>query len=378
MKYLVVTSNTQGHFMEYLHHIAVHFDYFHHELYMGVSDSMQGRLSLLQWPDERNLHWLFIDEKKVRTHHPIIDSYQLTRETAKLCRNVEPDHILFLELMSVMPFGLYLLPRNVKISGILYNIYLYSWKRDGVLKKALNALKMIFMVKSHALQRAFILNDKVAPILMNRIWHTKKFHFLTDPYVAFGYGGFTDIRRQYHISSSKTLFIHLGNLSLRKGTLTIFDIIADMSDSLRQQSCFIIAGKVEAEIIDDFYSLYKQWNEKVQLLIFDQFCSYEFFCALCKAGDYMVLPYKETCCSSGLIAYAAQFNTPVIIPAGGMVPKLVRRYRIGIVLNGDFVKSFIDALPGLIDGEVKNTNDYIREHTIEKFIYDIALPSVDS
>ncbi len=372
MRYLVVTSSVRGHFMEYIHHIATSCNYNKNELFIATSDDIKEKLPLLTWPKNQKLHWVFFVGSHVRTGKPLRDAFILTREVGKICKNLEPDQIIFLELMSVMPFCLFLLPRHIQLSGIIYKIYLYRWKQNNFLRKCEDALKYCLMSKSKTLNKIFILNDRTVPVFLNKLWKTDKFFYLSDPCVTINQTHRSDFRKQNGIDSSQLLFIHFGDISKRKGTNLLFEIISRMTEEQRQHSCFVIAGKVDNGIKMEFYESYEYWKQNANLMVFDYFCPYDFLGDLCRVADYIVLPYMFSSHSSGVIGYAARYNTPVILPDGGMVSKLVKRYHLGKVLKGDFVEAFIDAFPLFSSKNVECSDEYLKEHTVSEFV-DVIL-----
>lgn len=372
MRYLAFVTNIHGHFMEYIHHIAMSIaksavD----ELYIVVPETIKEKQNLFQWPDTANIHWVYFEEKRLKTGRPLRDAYYSSKELSRICREVKPQQIILLLLFATMPFLPFMMPRGCKISGIIYNIYLYRWRRQGILMKFQDVIKYFMLSRMKVFNKVFILNDATSTAMLNKIWHTDKFTYLIDPYLPLDKDKITDCRKELGISTDKTVFSHIGSITRRKGTLYIFDIITKMKQSDRDKSCFVFAGRIWGDVREDFYRQYATLRDTVQIIVKDEFCPYEFFGQLCMSSDYIVLPYMNTCNSSGIIAYAAQFSTPVIVPAGGMVPKLVRRYHIGKVIGGDFTESFISELPAFYSKQINGSDQYLREHTIEEFTAQI-------
>ena len=64
--------------------------------------------------------------------------------------------------------------------------------------------------------------------------------------------------------------------------------------------------------------------------------------------------------SSGSIAYAAQFNKPVYVPSTGLLSKLVKKYKIGKVVDDFSDVSFLN-------DKIDINSNYCIDHTVEKF-----------
>ena len=374
MKYLVFVTNIHGHFMEYIHHIAVKLASSNDdELFIAVPDIIKEKRELFKWPDVPNIHWVYFDEKKVRTGKVFRDAFYSARELSSICKKNKPDQVILLLLFATMPFLPFMLPKGCKVSGIIYNIYLYRWQREKLIMKIQDVIKYFMISKMKVFNKVFILNDAASALKLNKIWKTDKFTYLVDPYVPLEKEKIFNCREKLGISPDKIVFLHIGSITRRKGVLYLFDIISKMPQEARDKSCFVFAGKIWGDVKDDFYSQYEKLNDNIQMIVFDEFCPYEFFGQLCYSSDYVVLPYMNTCSSSGIIAYASQFKTPVIVPDGGMVPKLVRKHRIGKTVKGNFVTTFIKELPYYFSKELKGSDIYLKEHTIEIFSNQILL-----
>lgn len=372
MRYLVFVTNIHGHFMEYIHHIAMEIsNSTRDELYIAVPETSKEKMGLFKWSNTANIHWTYFEERRVKTGRPLRDAYYSSKELSRICRMVKPDQIILLLLLASMPFLPFMIPTGCKVSGIIYNIYLYRWKRQSIFMKIQDMVKFFMLSRIKVFNKVFILNDAMSSTMLNKIWHTDKFAYLADPYVELAKGNIVDCREELGIDKGKILFSHFGSITRRKGTLYIYDIISKMSQQDRDRCCFVFAGKIWNDVKDDFYRQLETWKNYVQIIVRDEFCPYEFLGRICMSSDYVVLPYMNTCNSSGIIAYAAQFSTPVIVPAGGMVPKLVRTYHLGKVLSGNFTEAFINELPNLFAKKIQGSNQYLKEHTIEKFTAQI-------
>ena len=368
MRYLVFVTNIHGHFMEYIHHIAIKVaESSKDELYIAVPDSIKENQNLLSWPENTNIHWVYFEENKVITGKVLRDSYYSARELSRICRLIKPEQVILLLLFATMPFLPFMLPKGCKVSGIIYNIYLYRWKRQGILMKIQDFIKYFMLSRMSVFNKVFILNDSVSASRLNKIWKTEKFTYLVDPYVPIDKAKITDGRKKMGISPDKTVFLHFGSITRRKGVLYIYEIISKLKKEDRNKCCFIFAGKIWEDVKDDFYKQYKALKDVVQIVVYDEFCPYDFFGQLCLSSDYVVLPYMNTCSSSGIIAYASQFLTPVIVPEGGLVPKLVKKYHMGKTIKGNFVESFLKELPVFFSGQIKGSDQYLQEHTIDIF-----------
>lgn len=368
MKCLVFTTNIYGHFVEYIHHLCVAAaETNDRQLYIYVPSTFLEKKELLSWPDTKKIHFDYYEEAEVDTGNYFRDSYNAARILGKKTKEIRPDSILLLAMMQVMPFVVFFVPWRIKVSGIIYNIYLYKWKKESFVRKVEDAVKYLLFSKCPLFGSVFILNDSVSAKILNRIWRTDRFIYLPDPCPNLISEKLQNIRSVLNIPEGKKVFLHFGSLTRRKGTLNVFDIISGLSEEIQKNTCFVFAGRIWDDLRDDFYQKYELLKDKTQIIVYDQFCTYEFFGSLCKSSDFIVLPYMNTSNSSGIISYGSLFGVPVIVPANGMVPKLVRKYKMGIVVKGDFVEEMVDIMPMLLKSTIISSDMYVKCHTIDEF-----------
>ena len=176
-----------------------------------------------------------------------------------------------------------------------------------------------------------------------------------------------DIKEDLNISKQDNLFIQIGQLSFRKGTLEILDALRLMSSDEVEHNYFFFAGKVASEIHESFYSKVDQLKDKgVHLYIKDEFVSFEFLNSLCSSCDCMLTPYKNTSQSSGAIGYAAQYGKPVIGPSKGLLGYLIKHYKLGYQVNMVCAKELYQAITSF--KRVPVPDDYVKDNQMNDFL----------
>ena len=211
----------------------------------------------------------------------------------------------------------------------------------------------------------YILNDEESTNVFNEIYHTNKFRFIPDPVPEIDITKCLNIRKDLNIPEEHKVYLHFGLMSERKGTLEILKAIEISSKSELNDVTFIFAGILDKGIKDEFVSLQDRIRDRVNILVFDQFCSYEFLFNLCFTCDVILMPYKLTSLSSGVIGYAAVFSKPVIGPSDGLIGNIIRKYNLGY------------CLPKITTAEIKKAfstdiavseNNYTRDNGLNGFI----------
>lgn len=118
----------------------------------------------------------------------------------------------------------------------------------------MDVVKYIILSKFKCFKAVYILNDRLSCKLLNRIYSTDKFKCLPDPFVPITYKGIDKIyRSMLGINKSEAVYLHIGDMRRRKGTLEILDSIKYLDHNVSVNTCFIFAGRISDEIKSDFY-----------------------------------------------------------------------------------------------------------------------------
>ena len=336
-----------GHHIEYLHHIymyAIEDVETSYTFILPSNFSIFGKQML--WPNAENVRFIFyeLDDKYVRSLKAFEKARLLSKLLNKYAKETGINEFFLIETMVFMPYLPFYIGRKIKITSILYSLSLFN--KDVSFKgRAYSYFLYWLLAKSPCFKKICLLNSTEAVDYYNKKYQTNKFSFLPDPFVPIKCAKSPiDIREYLDIASSKTVFIHFGGLTKRKGTLDILDALFLVDESKLEKKCFIFAGRVIEDIRDEFYDKVERLKAKVQIVIFDKFCEYSLFAEICTIADYIIIPYKNTAQSSGVCSYAAQFGVPVIGPHEGLLGYLIRDNEIGHTIkniNAEKIAEFV-------------------------------------
>lgn len=359
--FLIFEPDISGHKLEYIHHLfekakieienqyvfVINENYIHNTTldWSGNTGNIKFDLLPIGLNDVRGFTFCRLLKEKVVFHGT--------------------DNIFLISLMRSLPFlPLFFLNTKVRISGIIYLIYLYRWKKASLYVKFMDVLKFLIFSRIPLFDKIFILNDKVSPVVLNKLYSTHKFIYLPDPFFPLKEME-KSISECVKIPDGVIVYLHFGALSRRKGTLNILKAVELLPMEDRKKYCFVFAGRISESIRGEFDELLVKLKVSTNFIIIDKFCDYQLLGYLCKVSDYILMPYKETAQSSGVIGYAAQFLCPVIAPSEGLIGKLVRRYKMGFCIKGlnpynlcDFIKS---------NKRMIVSDFYLKEHSIDEF-----------
>jgi glycosyltransferase involved in cell wall biosynthesis len=333
---LIFCDCIEGHNIEYLYHLYCGALKCSHEQFIFVMPESFNDISTeLIWTETDNIRFDFFTVNENRNHKSLlINSFKRTKTLYAFIEKIKPTHIFLISLMSFIPFIAFVNTHGAKMSGIIYNIYLYRWKNSKFLLRFIDVCKFYLMTKRSLFSKLFILNDNVSARYLNMIYKTDKFHFLPDPVNMFdSHLSCESLRDEFHISFNKTVYLHLGNMADRKGTLLILESLRLIQNDFLSQLCIIFAGQIDKNIIGSFYELVNTIKDRIQIIVINNFISYELINRLCITSDYILMPYKHANQSSGLLGYAVFFKKAVIGPDNGLIGRLIRKYKLGITLT---------------------------------------------
>lgn len=370
-KILIYDDKLFGHHLEYIHHLHDSAcDNKNIEFIFAVPVRFNEVKNELIWKKSDNVKYHFLSNKEtILTGNVLVQSFKKSRIVRKVASYYSVDEVFFIAMMGFLPLISFFLPKNIKISGIIYSIYLYRWNKSTKREKLLDSLKYLLLSQRNNFKCVFILNDKYSTIYLNRKFKTSKFSYLVDPYLPLDENNLINIREKYSIPYKNIVYSHFGDLTARKGTMKILDAIDLLDEYELKNKTFIFAGKIKNDIKIIFYEKYKSLKNKVQILCFDEFCEYNFLGSITSISDFILLPYLNTAQSSGLIGYGAQFKIPVVVPNSGLLGKLVKKYHLGYTIDictGEKLADFISH-PHDFNISYKKESDYINEHSVTNF-----------
>lgn len=336
-KIMIFDNSINGHHLEYLHHIhefACQEKNGNQYIFAVPKDFKQSKDKFV-WSQSDNVNIVFInkkDENLCSKTNYFLKSWNYARTLKKYATQYNVNEVFLITLIYPFPFLPLFFKADIKVSGIIYRIYLYEWNKLSLFKKCKDALETYVMAKAKCVKSIFILNDNSATCYFNRLFKVNKFKYLPDP-INPTFTHPQNIRKELQIAESNEVYLHFGAMFERKGTLTILEAIELLPKDDLKNKCFIFAGKISNDIKERFYTKVKILDKKVKILIYDEFCPYDFLYNLCFSCNYIIIPYKNTSFSSGVVGYAAQLRKTLIAPKDGILGKLVRRYNLGISSN---------------------------------------------
>ena len=346
---MIFDINLSGHHLEYIHHIhagAVRKKEEKYIFYLPLE--FQEKKKLYNWESSDNVEFRFFSQQEINTctrSNIYVNAWRTSILLKKKILETKCDKVLLISFVELLIFIALLLPSKVKVSGIIYSIYLYNKAQMRISRRLLEFIRYQVAVKSKCIERMLILNDSYSVNRLNKIYSTNKFQILVDPVPNVDFSKLKNLREELHIPANDKIYVHFGGLARRT---------------------FIFAGKIYDEIKVDFQTLLAKARKNANILVFDRFCSYEYLYDLCFTADIILTPYHLTNLSSGLLGYASLFHKPVIGPSDGLIGQLIKNYGLGTTINQISPKELLKAINR--DQYSKVDSSYAENNTIDIFI----------
>lgn len=367
---LIFEPFANGHHIEYLEHLFRNANSKDTHYFFCINEKLKNENSKISFKEKDNVHIIYLKNIEDSSYNPIARSIILCFMLLKVIRRIKADHVFLSAIIYYFPFWhLFRLFTNVTFSVLIYNVYVYNWKVLGFKSKLKEAINHYLLAHATNVKSIFILSDKSAAYYYNKLFHTTKFKYLPDPVKQFDLQDIPDIRHELNITLKTNVFLHFGSLTERKGTVEILKSLQDIDPDISNEFCLIIAGVVHRTIIDDFYTLYEGLKKDFNIIVYDKFCDYNFIASLCKSCDYILIPYKHTSQSSGVIGYGAQFGKTIIGPSENFIGKCIRKYRIGVAVSNLDASKISKLLINPPAKTISPNKVFLEAHTIERFCH---------
>lgn len=283
--------------------------------------------------------------------------------------------ICYLMFFNNFQLGLSIVNLPCKIKGILFmqftNMTINSFQSFYYYLRRF--LPLVFALKNKNINSIFVLNDKQSILKLNSKFKKQNlFKYLVDPIPKIEPIHNFRLDEEYNISNDKTVFLHFGALSDRKGVLEIIESSYLINQNLQKKITILIAGKTSDTLLEKKIEqniILANKNTDVQIIWDNNFVSNSKMASLFQSSDFILMPYKNPEASSGILGHAINAAKPVIGPSSGLIGRLIKYYKIGHSLKYINPICIADAINNYqsIEYDKSSLNVFIKEHTPEKF-----------
>ncbi len=269
----------------------------------------------------------------------------------------------------VMPFFNF----PVKVSGIKYHFNDNIVNPKQYSKGLKDRAKQILFSKclaSKTLKRLYLLNNIKLAESLSKNYLSSKIFILKDPVFNLKQFYNTAVSRD---NDTRVKFIHLGVLTERKGTTELIQSIAKIPQAYYNKFEIIIAGMAKAPYFNQLEQAKRDIEEETgfsNLSLINKFLSNEEMHNFLSLGNFVILPYKFTEMSSGIVGHAINYGIPLIVPNSGYYKQLLTQFNIGFSMETD-LQGIANAITHAIDNgysyNFESAEEFLKINSPEVF-----------
>lgn len=380
-KLLVFDIGITGHHSEYIGHLI---DYLANreggevKYYFVVHPAFSNTFPEIHNKGEqtKNVYWTPIEDeelRKVQNTRKIRSSLQQYRIMDSYAKQYQVDHVCALDFHTIKYGGIFYRP-SYTISSILF-LQFHRLSRDTG-KQKIEFYKRYYITKwcsrNKQIRNIFVLNDEQTVSYMNKEFNTDCFRMLPDPIPELEALEDFSIHTHYKIDTSRKIFLHIGSLGQRKGTLEVIESARYIAPDDQEQVTLLLAGKASAPVDIDLYLERIETGKKntnVQIIWDNQFVPTPMMKSLFDQCDAVLLPYKNAEFSSGILGHAAAAKKRVIATGAGLIKELVLKYNLGMLLDRPDAANLAQEISNLLDTppKLKGQQSFVELHSPEIF-----------
>lgn len=344
MKKLIFDIEITGHHSEYIRHLIDYLHEFHdnHIYFFVVHPNFHKRFPDISSKAARTKNITiilstqkeFTDSQKSNLIKKSFFNYRLMHKYAKYY-NTEEVLLLYFNIFQ-LAFIFY--RPSFSVRGILFLQFLRM--ETNTLKEKLKYYRKYFITKLYSInpciRSVYVLNDCKTTFFLNDRFNTKIFNILPDPIpILKPLSGF-NIYANYNIDLSNKIFLHIGSLGERKGTFEVIESSLHIPLELQNKITILLVGKIKNELENRYlHKKIKEFRERssVNIIWDDQFVSNELMKSLFDQCYAVLMPYKTSETSSGILGHAAAANKNVIATGKGLLQELITENELGLLIN---------------------------------------------
>lgn len=383
MNILVYDHKILGHHSEYLNHIVEYLkdlNSYEDTYYFVVNENFKKVCSGIynEVKNHKNIHFIEVEieePEKLIVSNRFLRSFNNFKIVDKYAKKLKID-ICYLMHMNVFQIAIGLRKTSYKIRGILFmqftNMTINSFKSLYFYLR--RYFPLLLCMRNKRLDSVFLLNDHKSVYELNRQFKKNNvFKYLADPIPNLEVDTSCDLRKGYMLRENTKVFLHFGGLSDRKGVLEIVGAADYVTKDIQENIVLLIAGRAQCpKFRSTLEAMVERANVKTNVhVIWDnEYISNGKMAGLFELCDYVLIPYKNSEGSSGILGHAINANTPVIGPSIGLLGELIRKYEMGHCLreiSSIEIAEVINNYESIVCNE-NSFKEFLNDHRPNKFV----------
>jgi glycosyltransferase involved in cell wall biosynthesis len=266
-------------------------------------------------------------------------------------KQYSPNHVCFLNFNDIQ-IPLVFNRVNYGVSGILFKPFSRLEKNSfrQWLTYQRKYFQTWFFTRNRRIKNVFILNDDKSAGFLNQTFKTDIFQMLPDPVPQLNPEPDFNSREHFEIESNRKIFLHIGSLLKRKGTLDIIDSLSYLTKEELSRFTLLIIGHAEPDMDREIRRRLqntkrrKAKGERQKTITYgrypipdtryhNEFVSGSIFKSCIDQCDLVLVPYRYTESSSGIVGHAIAAGKPMLAVSRGLLGEMIAKNGTGVFIE---------------------------------------------
>ena len=313
------------------------------------------------------------EHTKINQGNLILRSIKTYELMDKYAKRFSATHVCLLHF-NIFQFALGLFKQKYEIISILFLQFnrMQTKSLNDKLKYLRKKLQTGFYIRNKQIKKVFVLNDQKTVEYLNMKFSTTIFHLLPDPVPEVVPLPNFNIYNEYLFDKERKIFLHVGSLSKRKGSINILDSFNHLEIKDLDKIVLLMIGKTDQStdtLIKNKIALLNQKFENIVIVYKNEFISESKMKSLFEQCHIVLVPYKNVEVSSGIIGHSIAARKPVIGINKGLLGEMIEENKLGILIQESTPELIAEGIKEAVrkDHFISENERYLLGHSKEKF-----------
>lgn len=330
MKTLIVETQSNGHYPEYLKHVIrwVSQNDLQDEYLFYLTGNLKPHLTEFQDLPVKTSICFFDQQKDDELKNTKDLSVFIVNRINEINLKFEIKEVIFLNINLVLRYPGILFPSkkfSFSFNGIFFQSpYRLRTAKTGLLKRIKREIAIYLLAKNKNCKNLFLLNDPQGADYYSK-W-SKKIQNINDPIHVIE-DECINVREKHGISAEKKIVLHIGSLSEIKGTLNVIETLIRINEKYpSEEFYFLLVGK-STEVVAQKMAMLENIVSQSNYNFRNEYVKDCEFISYIKQSDMVLITNNNVETSSGILNHSVFNNKIILAPGKGYFLERLSNYK---------------------------------------------------